>query len=206
MLARPVRRRQRPVEGLHLARGGAEGRRERNAIAFLLGRPRPFSPRRPSFLLRAAAGKRRLSPPAALTPVEAPRNLAGQTRDPAMILAAASLLLSAAQAPDAPSTAAPWRHLGEARGYRILYDPAPVARAGEVLTARVLTRFAGARPDDPAYVVATVEIRCAAGEARVTRTTNHRADGAVVRDDTTPLPFGAIRSDSLFASLRQALC
>ncbi|HEX8654250.1 MAG TPA: surface-adhesin E family protein [Allosphingosinicella sp.] len=123
-----------------------------------------------------------------------------------MIHAAATLLLSAVQAPDAPSTAAPWRDLGLSRGYHLFYDPAPVARNGETLTARVLTRFPGAAASEPAYVIGTVEIRCGAGEARVTRTTNHLADGSVAREDTAPMPFAAIRPATLFATLRQALC
>ncbi|HEX8365034.1 MAG TPA: surface-adhesin E family protein [Allosphingosinicella sp.] len=123
-----------------------------------------------------------------------------------MILAAAMLLLAAAQPPDAPSTSAPWRDLGVARGYHLFYDPAPVARVGETLTARLLTRFPGAAATQPAYVVGTVEIRCSAGEARVIRTVNHRADGSVASEDTAPMAFAAIRPNTLFASLRQALC
>ena len=122
-----------------------------------------------------------------------------------MILAPAMLLLAAAQAPDAPSGAEPWRELGEAQGYRFLYDPA-VARSGDTVTARLLTRFPDARENEPAYAVGTVEIRCSAGEARVTRTTNRRADGSVTRDDSDPLPFEAIPPESLFANLREAIC
>ena len=129
-----------------------------------------------------------------------------------MILAAAMLLLApdpvptAVRTPDMPSTASPWRELGEARGVRILYDPAPVARAGELLTVRVLSRYWGGPPEDAAYFIGTVEIRCAAGEARVTRTTNHRADHVIVSDDASPQSFAPIRGDSLFAGLREALC
>ena len=129
-----------------------------------------------------------------------------------MILAAAMLLLAPAPAPtsvpapDAPSTAEPWRELGEARGVRILYDPAPVARAGDLLTVRVLSRYPAPAPTDAAYLVATVEIRCAAGEARVTRTTNRRADHSIASEDATPQSFDAIRGNSLFAGLREVLC
>jgi len=122
-----------------------------------------------------------------------------------MILAPLLLLL-AAQAPDAPSTGQAWRELGEAaNGFRIFYDPA-AARAGDTVTARLLTRFPPAPATAPAYAVSTAEIRCGAGEARVTRTTNYRADGAVTADDTDPVPFEPIVPGSFFANVRHAVC
>lgn len=109
----------------------------------------------------------------------------------------ALLLALAAQAPPQPA----WRPLGvSGNGRQTYYDPASVVRAGAL--TRVRLRFS----EEAAYVLTTVEIRCAAFEARVLGTATYANNGTERGRNELTTPFRAIVAGGFLDVLARDLC
>jgi hypothetical protein len=107
------------------------------------------------------------------------------------------LLALAAQATAQPG----WRPIGvSGNGRQTSYDPASVVRAGPV--TRVSLRFT----EQTSYALSTVELRCAAYEARVVGVVTHAQDGTVVNRNEMATPFRAIIIGSFLDTLARAVC
>jgi hypothetical protein len=107
------------------------------------------------------------------------------------------LLALVAQAAPQPA----WRPIGVAgNGRQTFYDPASVVRAGPV--TRVRLRFT----EEAAYVLTTVEIRCAAYEARVLGTATYANDGTERDRNELTTPFRAIVAGGFLDTLARDLC
>ena len=120
-----------------------------------------------------------------------------------MLLPLLPLLLL--QAAETTGTAQPWQPLGEPRpGFHLFYDPTPAGRAGDTVTARMLTRYPA--EGGQGQSVSLVEIRCSDRQARVMRTLSYAPDGRQIRDDDVPVSFEPIPEDSFFDIVAQALC
>ena len=84
----------------------------------------------------------------------------------------------------------------------LAFDRASVRlEAGALTRVEVRTVLPNGR-----YAVSVVEIRCAAGEARVFSTQNYAADGTPGRRDDVPVAFGAIPPGTPVAAIRAAVC
>jgi hypothetical protein len=107
------------------------------------------------------------------------------------------LLALAAQAAPQPD----WRPIGVAsNGRQTSYDPASVARAGAVTRVRV--RFA----DQGSYSLSTVELRCAALEARIVGLVSYDANGTEVSRNEMTTPFRAVAIGGFLQTLASEIC
>jgi hypothetical protein len=107
------------------------------------------------------------------------------------------MLAATAQAAAQPD----WRPLGLSNNGRpVFYDPASVARAGNV--TRVRLRFI----DESRYALSTAELRCAAFEGRMIGVITYAADGTEVVRNEMITPFRGIVAGSFLDTLARAVC
>ena len=113
----------------------------------------------------------------------------------------ALLFAFAAQSAGQPAPAPAWRPLGlSANGRQTFYDPASVVRSGPVTRARI--RFT----EQDAYSLSTVELRCAAYEARVIGIVSYAPDGSERNRNDMASPFRTILAGGFLETLAGELC
>ncbi len=106
------------------------------------------------------------------------------------------LLLAQAAAPQPD-----WRSLGTSTsGRETSYDAASIVRAGAV--TRVRLRFA----EGGAYALSTVELRCAAYEARVMGSVSYDANGVEQSRSEITTPFRAVIAGTFLETVRAEVC
>lgn len=113
-----------------------------------------------------------------------------------------SLLAATALQPASPD----WREINSNSERQLSWDANGVTRNGETATVRLRWVMIPARQGANAYAISRVEIRCAAGQARVVETTNYSADGTAGQRDATALPFETIPPNSIVATIHSQIC
>lgn len=127
-----------------------------------------------------------------------------------MRLAAAFALAALAAAPavaqTAPSASAPdWQPLFKTSGpVTLTWDRARIIRRGDVVEVVVRAVFdVGRAPRQGDFLN---EIRCRDRKARVVRTTNYAADGALLAEDHPKAKFFKIKPNTYHETIRAAVC
>lgn len=113
-----------------------------------------------------------------------------------------AFLLAAALAAQPAAPGADWRVLGTHQdGGVISYDHATISASGDAL--RVHTRVART---SGILVLADLEVRCAAQQARVLNAHNFQPDGTAGLQDDAASEWQAIEPGTFFDDLRIAIC
>ena len=118
----------------------------------------------------------------------------------AALALAFSLVVQAAPA-QVPPAQGDWRPLGTSGGGRqTSYDAASITRAGPV--TRVRLRFI----EGQSYALGTIELRCAAYEARSMGTVTYDPNGVELNRNDMATPFRAIIAGTILETVRAEVC